>query len=62
MKFELAWKEWLNFDWVILEGFSNEVSWESGSQLGVILPPRGHLALAGDIFVVTGEGQGDISI
>ena len=26
------------------------IIWSSGSQLGMILPPKGHLAMFGDIF------------
>ena len=50
MKFELIWKDGSSFDEVFLDDFYCEVVWESGSQAGVISPPRGHLAMSGDIF------------
>ena len=34
------------------------LSWNSDFQWGSVLPPRGHLEISGDIFVMTGRGVG----
>lgn len=39
-----------------------ELLWDSGSQQGVILPPREHLVLSGDTLNCHGWGQGSHDI
>jgi len=36
-----------------LTALGEPIIWGSGSQSGMILPPKGHLAMSGDILVVT---------